>query len=451
MKKISKSKLEDRINKKSLKIIKNLNNIDEFIIGDIFTSLYNDNNAANEFKSFMPAELSVIDQKIYILTQILKLSNEGLKMFNKVVKDNNEYLKASDYLKFSNEQLREEFENGMCPSLHSTSVTPEMIILYNYSKNLFSGEKNKFLIEEYRRITEGDQEQYTKLDIVKLQNNLQGSDIEVELNEMVYEKNIVNGKFDDEEVNQEIAEAFTCEYNSDKKFDNVPRGLMHFLYFKLEQFYTSMSLYDNSLGLLKKQLTLVEKSIYSHSKDLKNISLYKSEIDKLQKKNDTLMRENMSLKSINSNKDDYKEVEKENYYLKTRVEALEEKIALLEEEKEINLSIEDDIKIDSKIISFEKPELVLPAFKNIIIFGGKWNSKTKEELSDALSDNLIEFIPAEKTLRSFDKIKNADIVIFDTCHNSHKYYYKIKEESNRLLHINQSNVDEVLKLFSEVK
>lgn len=138
---------------------------------------------------------------------------------------------------------------------------------------------------------------------------------------------------------------------------------------------------------------------------------------------------------------------KENYYLKTRIEKLEQVIEELQKAQEINKEIQEDLNIPEFKPPVEK--ITLPEYQTIAVVGGKWNSREKEKLQQMLSTCDIRFIEAEKTISKIDTIANADIVIFDTSRNAHKYFYIVKENANKLFLISSSQAEEVAKLLEE--
>ena len=85
--------------------------------------------------------------------------------------------------------------------------------------------------------------------------------------------------------------------------------------------------------------------------------------------------------------------------------------------------------------------------KNIIVLGGKWNSKNRGEVESYIDfkNATVEFIEANRIFRNSEKIKNKDIVIFDTSYNSHSAFYKVKSLTDNLLYINKSNIEEIKK------
>ena len=58
----------------------------------------------------------------------------------------------------------------------------------------------------------------------------------------------------------------------------------------------------------------------------------------------------------------------------------------------------------------------------------------------------IEFINAKEVFRNSDKLKNSDIIIFDTSYNSHSAYYKLKSYGLKIYRISTSNLEKIKKL-----
>ena len=112
---------------------------------------------------------------------------------------------------------------------------------------------------------------------------------------------------------------------------------------------------------------------------------------------------------------------------------MEEQIAIFEEEKKLNAELTDNIIIKEKP---EKKVIARPEYQDIIVMGGRWTSNNHRDVREYLLNNNIEFIEADKTLRHFDKISNADIIFFDTTYNSHSYYSKAKRCDAVFYHIN---------------
>ena len=69
-----------------------------------------------------------------------------------------------------------------------------------------------------------------------------------------------------------------------------------------------------------------------------------------------------------------------------------------------------------------------------------------EELADSEGFE-IEFIKADEIFRNAWKIRNSDLIIFDTSLNSHAGYYKVKSFNMKILHLRKSTKEEIEKLF----
>ena len=130
----------------------------------------------------------------------------------------------------------------------------------------------------------------------------------------------------------------------------------------------------------------------------------------------TIKTENENLKKINdfqkakilayeSKEQDklVKEQQKEINYLYRQIESLQEQIKNIEQDE--NNTIEENIKIE-EIEQQEEKEKADLQNKNIVILGGKWNSKNRGEVESYIdSENgTIEFIEANKIFRNSEKI-----------------------------------------------
>jgi len=88
--------------------------------------------------------------------------------------------------------------------------------------------------------------------------------------------------------------------------------------------------------------------------------------------------------------------------------------------------------------------------QNVKVVGGKWSQKVIEKAQKYAKEKgfKIEFIHATAVFRNSDKLKNSDIVIFDTSYNSHSAYYKLKSYGVKIYRISTSNLDKI-KNFSK--
>ncbi|MBC8384612.1 MAG: hypothetical protein H8E57_03725, partial [Candidatus Cloacimonetes bacterium] len=291
---------------------------------------------------------------------------------------------------------------------------------------------------------------------IPLSEALIGSKLEAFFNDLVYEyqsSHLAYQKFDANAIEQR----FMCRYDKWKKeFNNVKRGVLFFLFTQIDhvdkynKYTQEMSdyLYREADELREeKELTLFARKQYPRMIQ---------QINKLKEANKKLKKENIRLdkrvikkiekgNNIELEKQLHK-LQKENNYNLSRLEKLEEQLAIFEEEKKLNENLQDNLQIDEKPKTTE-PDL--PEYQNIVIMGGRWNSKNRKEVIEYLTTNEVEFIEADKTLRHFDKIANADIIFYDTCYNSHNYYYRAKKCNAVFYHINNSNLLEFKKIFGE--
>lgn len=216
------------------------------------------------------------------------------------------------------------------------------------------------------------------------------------------------------------------------------------------EIFNKLESFNLNFGLLHGNLKRIEKY-------LKDIEKIQKESKRIAEESKTLKSENENLKKINEfqkakilayesgEKDKLiKESQKEINYLYGQIESLQEQIKNIEQDE--NNTIEENIKI-KEIEQQKEEEKREIKNKNIVILGGKWNSKNRGEVEAYIdSENAtVEFIEANRIFRNSEKIKNKDIVIFDTSYNSHSAFYKIKSITENLMYINKSNIDEIKK------
>jgi len=167
-------------------------------------------------------------------------------------------------------------------------------------------------------------------------------------------------------------------------------------------------------------------------------------------KNDRLEEENRKLKEDLKkyrNKEAEKIIEKQ----KKEIEKLSLWIKHLEQEIE-NMEQDESIEvvenINIKELSEEKK--IDLTNQNVKVIGGRWSQKVIEKAEKYAEEKgfRIEFIHATAVFRNSDKLKNSDIIIFDTSYNSHSAYYKLKSHGLKIYRISTSNLDKIKK-FSE--
>ena len=427
--------------------------IDMLILADVFSDLISE-NVLKTFKKFLPASFSgPYQQGVAFLINMVLLEESGWDdILYQLSKMNASYIENSNYLSLSQEQLRIEFEKSFVPSLHGTGVTPEMLIFYHYSKYDFNNKNLPFLLEEWKKEDNlMSREKLVEEYGIELQPPLTGSQTEYEINQFA-EENGLRNPLSHEEIDF-IAKSFNGTYNKEEKTITLKRGIVYYFYLKLKDIVNAESWYDSALRLIYKESTIFNKHVNRFLEIRKERDILFDENSKLRKKVKYLEKEKATLISVqNSNK--HSDLEKENTelrkklaYAMNRVEQLENQIAILEEAKQINEEIEENLPL---VVPSAKVEM--PNYGFVIVSGGKWNSSSKDDVERFFTEYSIdvEFITAEDTLKKQDRLSNADLIIFDSSRHSHKYYYKIKELNQNIMHIRKSNLEEIKKLFTEL-
>jgi len=448
--------MSKKIERNYKKIREKLIEINPEIFIDILTSLYNDNALKTDFQKYINKSYSLETDAITVIPavarEIINNLKHAEKMLADIIKRNNNYISRTSFIDMSQEQLTSEFNKNIVPSLHGVGISPDMLILYNFSKHIFKGADIDFLKKEYllalekikTNVIENSAPETIQLE-GRLKNSITESDFVDYFND--------NFKSCDDAVFEEIGNKYHCSYQKEiRAYNNVRRGVILFLHNKLQdaidEILYAKHLYV-SMGRLIGKLNLFagkQHHIVSENQKLRETTAA------AERKIKALQRENFELQKLSGKKVENKselerqlaEKEKENYYIKSRVEQLEEKIAILEEEKAINTEIAENIEIGTPAQT-KKPEV--PEYQNIIILGGYWNSREKEAVTEFFAEHnsTVDFVEAEKTLRNIDRIENADLVIFDTSRNAHKYYARVKKLN--LLHITKSSAEKLTSLF----
>ncbi|OSS42537.1 hypothetical protein DESAMIL20_652 [Desulfurella amilsii] len=440
------------------RIIDELYKIDgKMVFIDCFVDNYDYKSFSIDYKPLLAMQVTqdnFIEIIAEIVNKIINKSGNYKELLDKLISRNNTYIKTATYDKLNFEQLKEILDEHYMPSIHKYGVTPDMMLLYYFSKHIFNNEIINKLVDYYKTVYKKlleNEKQYQKTGSNFFKDSEKLSLEMLELNNFADERYVDVGEIDW----NGIGTKFDCVYdNENKAFNGVKRGIMLFLssklyifselYAKNDTFYTILKQFWAKLNAFREKQELIVKQTAFLKEENANLK------DKYQKAKKQLLEFEKVTSQIKNESDKTKdkqltELTKENSYLKSRIETLESKIEELLQAQEINKTIAENIEIkESNIIEFTKE---LPEYQNIVILGGNWNSKEKETLQKALQTCYIEFIDAEKTLTKIDKVVNADIVIFDTSRNAHAYYYKIKQYPIKLFHINKSKSDEVLKIW----
>ena len=438
------------------KILQECLNIDPYFFVDVVVSLYGLQEVRHDFQEFFrePINQDNLYQALLEISKNIMSQHYGFEKFlEKVIKRNNSYIQLAGYNTFTQEQLSQIFSEDIVPSIHRRGITPEMMILYYFSNNMFKHKDIEFLIEQYgiyKEKAEQARQRYAEQNPVpeKLPSQI---DMEAFLYAQEDLQYIENADW------QGIAERFGCEYDEENKvYNKVKRGYL--LYYDVniemlkeikndyEHYFELLFALQNRLFLFKEKQYVIAKEIHKLKEENRTLRIENKRLKK------TLTELEHKLRAFAKTKDDSKEKEylkilKENYYLKTRIEKLEQTIEDLEKAEEINKEIQENITIEKPAI--EIPSKQLPEYQTIAIVGGKWNSREKELLQEKLNTCEVIFIEPEKTIAKIDTISNADTVVFDTSRNAHKYHEIVKQNVRKLFYINKSSAEEVVKLFQQ--
>ena len=389
-------------------------------------------------------------------------NSDYIDFLKKVIKNNNNKYNKTFPITMSFEEIDAIIEKSVKSDGSKYELQYFPVLLNFFSHNIFQGETVELLKKKCKEIFDENMQiemassNEEKNKIIQFSDKLKGSKAEALFNGMMYEYK----RFEEYIVEYdplEIADLYSCKYDDEKKvYDNVKRGILFFLkhhFNKLTESQTmALHLIDSAsqkledISVIARQL-IERQNVYIANKE-RNIKLkvsnksLKKEIKRL---NDRVLKK-IDKSSQKDLENKVHQLQKDNNYHLSRIEKMEEQIAILEEEKKLNAELEDNIIIEEKP---EKKKTAKPEYQDIVILGGRWTSNNRKEVINFLPDNDIEFIEADKTLRNYDKIANSDIIFFDTSYNSHAYYYKVKKCNAEFYHINNSNLLEFEKIFGE--
>lgn len=424
-------------------LVKKLQEINEHILIDLIVDNFNEHLLNSAFKVDATLSLGYSNRIIYITKNIIA---ENEKYLNTLINYNNAYITENGYDKLTEEEYKEKCLNNEVRSLTDSGIKSEQMILYIMTTGNLK-EKLGFFKKLYRKDLESYEvfEKDTLNKKPEMLELLQGTQFEIEFQEFINNNYKGFEKIDFEE----LADRYRIKYNSFNDTYIVPSGFVVFFENKTLEIFNKLESFNLNFGLLHGNL----KRINRYLKDIEKIQ---EESKRTAEESKTIKAENENLKKINdfqkakilayeSKEQDklVKEQQKEINYLYGQIESLKEEINNIEQDE--NNTIEENIKIE-EIVEEEKEKTNLKN-KNIIVLGGKWNSKNRGEVESYIDSKnaTVEFIEANRIFRNSQKISNKDIVIFDTSYNSHAAFYKVKSITENLMYINKSNIDEIKK------
>lgn len=425
-------------------LVKKLLEINEHIIIDLIVDNFNEHLLNSAFKVDTTLSLNYSDRIIYITKNIIARNEKHL---NTLINYNNSYIVENGFDKLTEKEYEEKCLNNEIRSLTGSGINTEQMVLY-----IMTTGNLKDKLEFFKKLYNQDLENYRTFEKDTLNKKpemlelLQGTQFEMEFQEFINN----NYKGIDKIDFKGLADRYRIKYNKFNDTYTVPSGFIVFFENKTLEIFNKLESFNLNFGLLHGNLKRIEKY-------LKDIEKIQEESKRTTEESKTLKAENENLKRVNEfqkakilayesgEKDKLiKESQKEITYLYGQIERLKEEINNIEQDE--NNTIEENIKIEEIEQQKEKEKTDLQN-KNIIVLGGKWNSKNKGEVESYIDaeNATVEFIEANRIFRNSQKISNKDIVIFDTSYNSHAAFYKVKSITDNLLYINKSNIQEIKK------
>ena len=247
---------------------------------------------------------------------------------------------------------------------------------------------------------------------------------------------------------EKLSQKYGLEFDEENRKFNVSAEFISFFDEKMKEYFLMRKNFKrgfeffniNSYKVSEKERDLEEiitdiEGIEQENKFLNSIC------DKLEEENKKLkedLRKHRNKEAEKTIKKQKKEIEK----LSIRIKSLEKEIENMEQDE--NIEVVENVNI--KELSEEKT--IDLTNQNVKVVGGRWSQKVIEKAEKYAKEKgfKIECIHATAVFRNSDKLKNSDIVIFDTSYNSHSAYYKLKSCGLKIYRISTSNLDRIKNL-----
>lgn len=433
------------INSRNKTLLNKLEKFDRGFLIDVVIS----NMTTNLFKNYFP---NCNTYENFVIELINAIKNNDF-VVNKFLVDlisiNDRNVKK--YLNVQLPVLEFEYDKDVSPAYSGVEgISPDMMIFYYITHNLNEDNIYRLSVNKYTQGYEDYKKNFEqqKADYIKIPN-MEETAVEFELNSFYHGniRTVSNISFEDRY--KEIAERYKGTYENGKIL--VDSNILLFFDTKLKDIVETRNIVNEHEEYAITLFKIATKVMNAVKDKYDNLIEVYTENDSLKLENQMLNKEKAFLNSKieevsqKNNNEKLLELEKENYYLKTRLEKLEtEKAELLEEIESIK-EIKENIVIGEKDI----PETTVMLYnnENIAVIGGFWNSKEK---ADVQSTYKADFIESEDVLKNRSRIKNYDIVIFDTSRNSHINFFKCKTIAKKLLLISKSKKENIDSLFTKI-
>ena len=433
-----------RNNEKISLLIEKLKSINENIFFDLLVDNFNNELLEKKFGKPFNENLIFFEREIDIIGKIDETNKDFLR---KIIETNNSYVEKK-CLNFVKEDYLREFQRDKILRVNGRGLNPEQMIMYVLSTNKLV-EFLDFFKEEYfkyiEKLKENKQEILGKETFLKeAVEELENEDFEKEFQESISAKykNVKKRNL------EKLSQKYGLEFDEENRKFNVSAEFISFFDEKMKEYFLMRKNFKrgfeffniNSYKVSEKERDLEEiitdiEGIEQENKFLNSIC------DKLEEENKKLkedLRKHRNKEAEKTIEKQKKEIEK----LNIRIKSLEKEIENMEQDE--NIEIVENVNI--KELSEEKT--IDLTNQNVKVVGGRWSQKVIEKAEKYAKEKgfKIEFIHATAVFRNSDKLKNSDIVIFDTSYNSHSAYYKLKSCGLKIYRISTSNLDRIKNL-----
>ena len=433
-----------RNNEKISLLIEKLKSINENIFFDLLVDNFNNELLEKKFGKPFNKNSIFFEREIDIIGKIDESNKDFLR---KIIETNNSYVEKK-CLNFVKEDYLREFQRDKILRVNGRGLNPEQMIMYVLSTNKLV-EFLDFFKEEYfkyiEKLKENKQEILGKETFLKeAMEELENEDFEKEFQESISAKykNVKKRNL------EKLSQKYGLEFDEENRKFNVSAEFISFFDEKMKEYFLMRKNFKrgfeffniNSYKVSEKERDLEEiitdiEGIEQENKFLNSIC------DKLEEENKKLkedLRKHRNKEAEKTIEKQKKEIEK----LNIRIKSLEKEIENMEQDE--NIEVVENVNI--KELSEEKT--IDLTNQNVKVVGGRWSQKVIEKAEKYAKEKgfKIEFIHATAVFRNSDKLKNSDIVIFDTSYNSHSAYYKLKSCGLKIYRISSSNLDRIKNL-----
>ncbi len=433
-------------NEKVVLLIEKLKSINENIFFDLLIDNFNNELLEKKFGKPFNENSIFFEREIDIVGKIDESNKDFLK---KLIETNNSYVEKK-CMNFTKEDYLKEFQRDKILRINGRGLNPEQMIMYVLSTDNLT-ELLEFFKEEYSKYVEKlkrnrqeilGKEQFLEQTMEELEND----NFEKEFQEYIDTKykNVKKRNL------EKLSQKYNLEFEKDDKNFIVSADFLSFFDEKMKEYFSMRETFRRGFEFFNINSYKVSEKERDLEEIITEIEGTEQENKFLNLKNDRLEEENRKLKEDLKkyrNKEAEKIIEKQ----KKEIEKLSLRIKHLEQEIE-NMEQDESVEVVENINIKELSEEKKIDFtnRNVKVIGGKWSQKVIEKAEKYAEEKgfRIEFIHATAVFRNSDKLKNSDIIIFDTSYNSHSAYYKLKSHGLKIYRISTSNLDKIKK-FSE--